>query len=134
MRILINPVRISSELEGKRSPQIVFCSLSLNVIYRIYVITYAQAKGIFVLKLIETVITLKKNVFDIGVDIRSVLMPDGQILLSSPQKYPKSLEPKMLPPASPRTPAFGSGLRAGVQGFKSSVVQRISNANADKNL
>jgi hypothetical protein len=54
--------------------------------------------------------------------------------LSSPQKYPKSLDPKMLPPASPRTPAFGSGLRAGVQGFKSSVVQRISIANADKNL
>jgi hypothetical protein len=50
---------------SKRSPQIVFCSLSLNVIYRIYVISYAQAKGIFVLKLIETVITLKKNVFDI---------------------------------------------------------------------
>ena len=110
MRILINLVRISSELEGNRSLQIACCSSSLNVIPRIYVITYAQEKAIFVLKLIEPVIALKKNVFDIGVDIRSVLMPDGQILLSSPQKYPKSLEPKMLPPASPRTPRFWFGL------------------------
>jgi hypothetical protein len=52
-------------------------------------------------------------------------MPDRQILLSSPQKYPKGLEPKMLPPASPRTPAFGSGLHAGVQGFNSSVVHKL---------
>jgi hypothetical protein len=126
MRILINPVRISSELEGKRSHQIVPCSLSLNVISRIYVITYAQAKGVFVLKLVEPVITLKKNVFDIWVDIRSVLMPDGQILLSSPQKYPKGLEPKMLPPASPRAPRFWFGLtRRGsrVQQFSGSQVR-----------
>jgi hypothetical protein len=61
MRILINPVRISSELEGKRSHQIVPCSLSLNVISRIYVISYAQAKGVFVLKLIGPVITSIKE-------------------------------------------------------------------------
>jgi hypothetical protein len=61
MRILINPVRISSGLKGKPSPQIVFCSLPLNVISRVYVITYAQAKGVFVLKLVEPVITSKKE-------------------------------------------------------------------------
>jgi hypothetical protein len=124
MRILINPERISSGLKGKRSPQIVFCSLSLNVISRVYVITYAQAIGIFVLKLIEPVITLKKE------RIRHMSWysfcphagrADTFVIATKVSKRSRTKN------ASPRISTHPPLLvRAYAQGFKGSVVQMFS--------
>jgi hypothetical protein len=124
MRILINPVRISSGLKGKPSPQIVFCSLPLNVISRVYVIKYAQEKAIFVLKLIEPVIILKKE----RIRHRSwnsfcphAGRADTFVIATKVSKRSRTKN------ASPRISTHPPLLvRAYAQGFKGSVVQMFS--------